>query len=1188
MMTEWTDDQKRAIEARGRGIIVSAAAGSGKTAVLVERTVRMLCNEEEKIPADRLLAVTFTKDAASQMKEKLSAALEKRLTEDPDNEWLISQRAKLSLATVTTINSFCYDLVRNHIHEFDFESGVTICDENDDKTILDECVSKTVNEFYESDPDAMEFLYNAVCSSSDDSGIIDAVLELHRFFLSIPFKEEWIETQRQIYRTPEFFASLAEKKRADIISKLEYLIEQLNGLMQKAKLLRFTTGPREVLSSDCRVISEIISDNSIKTLDELRSRISETKFATFRGLSAQKGKEYPSEFMLEKAACAAIKASRDEIKGQFCDLLKTITATKEQTKRDIQICSRIFEELIKIEAGLCKNIHNAKVSRNVLSFSDVEHMAVELLLYDRNTRTPLCEELVRNEYYKVILIDEFQDVNNMQDLIFKALSQTDDLSIIGKNVFVVGDMKQSIYRFRLSNPKLFDSVRRCADESDSVQEIDLLQNFRSRSTVIDAVNYFFKSLMTYDLSEIDYTNQNERLIFGASYDKSLDSPVEVDIITEEEKLPAYLGFDNEHLAVADRISQLLREGTQVEEDGRIRSCVPGDFCILTRTHTPHKSISKALEYVGIRSSYESSDGYLKSREISVILNLLRVIDNPLSDIPLLSVMLSPIMMFSPDEAAQIRNLNKSLKLYQNLISFEKIEKLSSALCRKAKEANELIKEFRFLSASLTTERLIRKIYDRTNYYAIASTYKDAARRENLTLLLRYASSYDKASGKGLSGFLRYINSVFENGNDFKRMERSKNDSDAVTVTTMHSSKGLEYPFVFLCDIDKKMNIKDTSKGIIVSDRLGVSFVYKDKERHVKSTPQHYEALKENYINESIAEEIRILYVAMTRAKERLFLPIYLKKDNLSKLKRLAMTLTNTGFISENILRAVDGMFRWIVLPLLLSEDMTELRALSEADFSSIPYFNNEVRFAQRVVKMSQLPQRAQICEESNEEKECDDEFDLYSEYDLTLSKTPAKLSVSELAKKDTSFVFYPQIPKFSEEIGKFTAAQRGTITHSFMEVCDFENASKDLEGELKRIVAAGKLSQRKAESIDREAVENFFKSEIYLRIVKSKSVMRERAFLVKLEDIDTSVDIKDYKGTDGMLQGIADLLFEEEDGFVLVDYKTDRVGEEIELIDNYTDQLLLYKAAFDLILDKPVKSAYIYSFTLRKAIEISV
>ncbi len=1184
-MPEWTSDQKRAIDTRNKGIIVSAAAGSGKTAVLVERIVKLLCSEEEQVPADRLLAVTFTKDAASQMKEKLSAALEKKLSEAPNNEWLISQRTRLSMATITTINSFCYELVRNHIHEFDFESGVKICDENEDKTILDECLKKTVEEFYEDDSESMNFLCDTICNV-DDKGIFESVNELHKFFSSIPFKQEWIDAQRERYMTPEFFSKIADKKRKDILSELTYLNEQINGLIKKAELLKFTSDPLEVLQSDSLTLNDIISDKNIKTLDDLKIRMGEVKFVRYKGLSLKKGQAISTELMLEKAVCEALKNSRNEIKNQFGDILKTITATQEQTKRDIEICSRIFELLVKIEKRLCENIHEAKTVRNVLSFSDVEHMAVELLLYDRNTRTPLCEDMVKSEHYKVIFIDEFQDVNNMQDIIFKALSKTDDLSVIGKNVFVVGDMKQSIYRFRLSNPKLFDGVRNSAHYNDAVEEIDLLKNFRSRKSVIDAVNYFFKSLMTYDLSEIDYSDKNEQLVAAAAYDEKLDSPAEVDIILEEEKLPRYLGFNNEQLYVANRIYELIISGVKVEENGSLRSAVPGDFCILTRSRAEHKNISRALEYVGLRSSYESDDGYLRSREISVILNFLRVIDNPLSDIPLLSVMLSPIMMFTPDEAAQIRNINKRIKLYQNLISFEKIKNISEPLYQKAKNASDLIYEFRFLSASLTTERLIRKIYDKTNYYAIASTYKDANKRENLTLLLRYADSYDKTSGKGLSGFLRYINSVFENGNDFKRMDRSKSDVNAVTVTTMHSSKGLEYPFVFLMDLDKKMNTNDSKMKIIISEKLGVSFVYKDKELHLKSVPQHYVALRENQLNESIAEEIRILYVAMTRAKERLFIPLYLDKNNLAKLKKLALTLTNTGYITENLLRNTDGMFRWVVLPLLMSKDMIKLRELSEADFSSIPYFDDTVRFEEKFFNMSSLPGKTNKSEKANDDKEVDDEFDLYSDYDLTLSKTPAKLSVSELAKKDTDFVFYPQIPKFSEEMGKITAAQRGTITHTFMEVCDFENASKDLESEIKRIVTSGKLSQRKADSIDRKAVENFFKSEIYSRIVMSKSVMRERAFLVKLTELKTSVDIENYKETDGMLQGIADLLFEEDDGFVLVDYKTDRVKEESELIDNYTDQLLLYKAAFDLILDKPVKSAYIYSFTLRKAIKI--
>ncbi len=1186
-MPIWTEDQLKAINTQDKGVIVSAAAGSGKTAVLVERTIRMLCNEEKKIPADKLLAVTFTNDAASQMKEKLSAALEKKIRENPENEWLVSQQEKLALAQITTINSFCYDFVRNHIHEFDFESGVSICDENDNKTIFDTALLQTVEELYETEPSEMAFLNDYLCFETDRE-IFEALTDLNTFFESIPFKDEWVDIQRKRYSSDEFFDEITEKTKQKILSEIRFLTLQAEKLKSKAERLQFTDAPLRVVSSDISKLCELIDESDNITLDELHEKMKRIKFDTFSGLRLSKNKEYDDAFLLEKAVCDSIKNLRNDIKKQFDALKDRIVATSEQTKRDRVVCQRLFEALIKAEDVLCKNIHDAKVQRNVLSFSDVEHMAVELLLLDRHTRTPLCEEIVQNGYYKVILIDEFQDVNNMQDLIFKAISDTDDLEVIGKNVFVVGDMKQSIYSFRLSNPRLFDKVRKSAETQENVEEIDFLKNFRSRSSVIGSVNFFFENLMTLDMGEIDYRDKKEQLVTGAGYNRENDSPVEVDIIKEEEKIPEYFGFDNEQLSIAKRIYELIKEGAEVEEDGEIRGCRPGDFCILTRGRNAHKGLAKALEYVGIKSTYDASDGYLKSREISVILNLLKVLDNPMSDIPLLSVMLSPIMMFTPDDTALIRSIDKRKKLYQNLTSLDKIKRISESLYDKASAAVNLIKELRFLSASMSTERLIRKIYLKTNYYAIASTYKDAGNRDNLTLLLRYASSFDATSGKGLSGFLRYINSVFENGNDFKTMQVSSNSSDSVIITTMHSSKGLEYPFVFLSDLDKQMNTADVKKQMIVNERMGISFKYNDKELFTKSVSLHYAYLKENYIDESISEEIRILYVAMTRAKERLFLPIYLNKKNLSKLKSLATILSNTGCVCAELLKFTDGMFRWIVLLLLAHKDMELLRKISEADFSSF-LLAEKGSFTERIIEGVSMPKKPEEVLLDDNIPMYADSFDFSYSYDNRLSKTPAKLSVSEVVKEDKEFVFYPQIPKFSEEIGKYTAAERGTITHSFMELCDFKMASQNLDSELERLVNCGKLSQRKAESIDRRAVTAFFESDIYKRLMSSKNIMREKAFLVKISDIDTNgIDMSEYDDTDGMLQGIADCIFEEENGYVLIDYKTDRVKDEEDLRENYKDQLKLYKAAFDIILDKPIISAYIYSFVLAKGIEVTV
>ncbi|MCC8191542.1 MAG: helicase-exonuclease AddAB subunit AddA [Ruminococcus sp.] len=1185
-MPVWTEDQLKAINTQNKGVIVSAAAGSGKTAVLVERTIRMLCDEEKKVEADKLLAVTFTNDAASQMKEKLSAALDKKLRENPENAWISSQQQKLALAQITTINSFCYDFVRNHIHEFDFDSSVSICDENDDKTIFDTALTQTMEELYDNSPEDMAFL-NEYLSGETDKEITEALTDLNTFFKSIPFKDEWIEKQRERYSSEDFFNEIADKTKQKIISKIGFLLLQLEKLKGKAERLEYTSAPLMTIESDIAKLSSLLDLDESVSLDKLYENMKAVKFDKFSGLRKKKNETYDASFELEKAACEVIRDTRSDISKQLKTLTKQIVATGEQTKRDISVCKRLFETLIRAEDELCKNIHDAKVQRNVVSFSDVEHMAVELLLIDRETRTPLCEEIVKNNDYKVILIDEFQDVNNMQDLIFKAISNTEDLNVIGSNVFVVGDMKQSIYSFRLSNPRLFDKMKKDAAWQENVEQIDLKKNFRSRSCIIDSINYFFEKLMTTDMGEIDYSDESERLVTGAGYDKQNDSPVEVDIICENEKLPSYYGFDNEQLAIAKRILELLKSGVTVEEDGEKRPCRAGDFCILTRGRSAHKGLSKALKFVGISSTFDASDGYLKSREISVILNLLKVLDNPLSDIPLLSVMLSPIMMFTPDDVSLIRNIDNRKKLYQNLCSFEEIKEISLPLFEKAQKAVNLIKELRFMSASVSTERLIRKIYLKTNYYAIASTYKDAGSRDNLTLLLRYASAFDSNSAKGLSGFLRYLDSVSENGHDFKTMQVASSATDSVIITTMHSSKGLEYPFVFLSDLDKRMNTEDIKSKMIVNERMGISFKYNDNELHIRSTPLHYAYLKDQYIDESISEEIRILYVAMTRAKERLFLPIFLNKQNERKIQSLATLLSNTGVVCSEMLKSTDGMFRWIVLPLLAHEQMNNLRAEAEFDSDSF-IFSSGGSFTEKVIYCEDAPQKSDEVRLLEKSQEYTESFDFSSSYDDRLSRTPAKLSVSEVVKEDKEFVFYPQIPKFTEEIGKYTAAEKGTITHSFMEICDFALAASDLDGELERLVNSGKLSPRRAESIDRHAVSAFFESDIYKRLSQSGNVMREQQFLVKISDIRTSeIDMSEYDNTDGMLQGVADCIFEEKNGYVLVDYKTDRVKSEDDLRENYKNQLLLYKSAFDIILDKPIIGAYIYSFVLAKGIEIS-
>lgn len=1180
-MPKWTDDQLDAINSQGTGVIVSAAAGSGKTAVLVERTIRLLCDAEKGIEADRLLAVTFTNDAANQMRRKLSDAFAEKLRENPGNEWLALQQARLPMANITTINSFCYNLVKEHIHEFDFDGSVSICDENDSSVMLKEALEAAMESFYIDRPQEMKMLSDALCSSSDKE-VADAVLELNRFFESVPFKKRWITSQLERYESDEFFDDINKAAKARVIASIEYILSLLGGALKKAEGIESTDSVAELIKGDITSLRALADRINESSLAAVKLELSGFKLERFKGV--KKGAD-PADVFL----CEQVKSIRAAARSQLEKLPALITADEKSQQEDKLFCLEIFKALTALEQKTSDLLREVKLSRGSVSFSDVEHMAIKLLLDENGERTELCREIVKNRDYKIILIDEFQDVNNLQDLIFKAISDADDLSRIGTNMFAVGDVKQSIYRFRLSNPKLFRDVAKSAAYSpERVKRIDLKKNFRSRKPVIDAVNYFFEGLMTAETGEINYSDESERLVCGAGFDNGNNSPVEVDIIDEEQPLLSYFGFDNEQLFVAQRIAELIQSGVTVEENGEVRKALPSDFCVLTRGRSAHKGLSKALEYVGLKCSFDGSEGYLRSREVSVILNFLRVIDNPANDIALLSVMESPVFVFSDDEAAMIRGLDKKAKLYLNLKAAGESDALPTALVQKASSAYSAIGEMRFLSAGLSTEKLIRKIYDKMGYYACAAAFKDSAGRDNLSLLLTYAVKFDESSGKGLAGFLRYINAVFENGGDFKRAEKKSLDKNSVTVTTMHSSKGLEYPFVFLCDLDKQMNLSDASGSIIINEQLGISFTYRNTEKHIKCVPQHYTALKENLLRESISEEIRILYVAMTRAKERLFLPIYLNKRNKSKLKNIALELSGVGKLNERMILSTDGMLRWIMLLLLTHKDCRKLRAASEVDLSELALCGEQGLFSEICVTPSisavKVDKGALFANVNKDSEPIDMTFD----YDSSLCDTLAKLSVSEVVKEDKSFVFYPSVPDFSEEMGNFTAAERGTIAHSFMELCDLTRASKSVDDEIKRLVNEKKLTQRKAEVLDKKAIRGFFESDIFERLAAAKSFEREKSFLVKISELDLDDErLLKYKGTDGMLRGVADCVFEEEDGYVIIDYKTDRVRDEKDLAENYADQLKLYTAALNLILDKPVKAAYLYSFVLRNGILIN-
>lgn len=1202
-MPKWTVDQKSAIEENKRGVVVSAAAGSGKTAVLVERTIQMLSNEENHIEADTLLAVTFTNAAASQMREKLSNALAKEVQAKKDNAWILNQQTKLQYATISTINSFCLNFVKDHIELFDLESNFRIMEETEEAILFDEATDKTLLDYYENKPEEIRSLREAFCID-DDENIKKLIKELHKFFSSMSYEDIWINKVKGYFKDGTYVNYVVAEIKKTVKEMINDSIAMLNSMITFTYMKFIPKSVLDVIESDIELIDELSNING-NSLDEIIESLNKISFKRYPTISK---KEDPEAI----AASEVIKEFRNIAKKNILGVKSFFVSTNAELAEDVEKTAELFTLLCDITKDTEKVLNELKIEANAASFSDVERMTVNILteINDKGeiVRTDICKDIIASKRFKMILVDEFQDVNNLQALIMYSLSNSVDVNTPGNNLFIVGDIKQSIYRFRQANPLILREARDKAKNDENLSAIALKKNFRSRKEIVDIVNFIFSNLMSEEIGDVDYTD-TEQLVLGAKYDEVDNYDTEILMIKPNSKFSVYLPYSYEELTIAKRIKELINNGMKTldAETNELRPSRPSDYCVLVRGNKRCDSMSKALQSVGLNSAVESQTGYLKSREISVIINLLKVIDNPMADIPLLSVLMSPIFMFSADDITMIRakHLNgaNTKKLYQNIIHYRDSDNIDEVLKKKCAEAIDSITRFRYYSAGLTLVSLIRKIYDETDYYGLSSTYEDShQKRANLSLFLEYANDYENSSDGGLTGFIRHIDKISQTGKDFNSAAINIEDENCVNIMTMHKSKGLEYPFVFLCDIFHRFNIEDVRKQMIINNDYGVAFKFYDEENHLSITSQAFEACKLSMSSEMKSEELRLLYVAVTRTREKLFIPLVEDEKLIKKIQTLSGTILPTGKITNNVIKSANCIGDWILSVLLLHPDCGYLRDFQTNDMDSTKAFTGLLKdlYFNKLLKTSSKIDFNFINEDIDEttqksisytippnEKLVERIKEIFDfRYDKSLSQTPSKLSVSDVAK-DKDKYFYPQIPKFNKEIGKLTAAEKGTITHSFMELCDFKKAEQSVTEEISRLVIEGKMTDTMSKGIDIKTVEAFFNSDIYKEIKNSSNIMREKQFLVKLSDIKCD-DEKLLKliSNDSMLQGIADCIYDNGDGYTLLDYKTDRNVSEEELINRYTVQLDLYELAFNLILDKKITHSYIYSFSLKKGIKI--
>ncbi len=1192
-MPKWTDEQIKAIEAYNHPTIVSAAAGSGKTAVLVERTIRLLADKEKCIPADSVLAVTFTNDAASQMREKLSNAFEKLLAENPDDEWLIKQHSLIRLAEISTINSYCFGVVKDNLEKTPFSSGVRIMEETEAQMLTDRALNDVLEEYYATSPDKIEGLIECFCTENDKSLRL-LIKELYAFLRTLPYRQAWIGEQLKSLRGGDKLSELTADFRSLCLKEISTVRVLCSKLRDICESLEYHAKDRAAMENGCDLADSLCDIAEAADWNECVASFADIKFPRRSGIQSKAEKENTSE--IENALYESAKKLYERLKAAVTDFKKYFRYPTAVIESDALLVADLFEALCEICNRLDSALMEEKISRNAVDFADTELITVGLFTnIDENgtiTRTPLCEEIVKSRRYRLIIIDEFQDVNNLQSVIFKAISDTDNLDIIGSNVFVVGDAKQAIYRFRRSNPMIFTNTRLDAKRDDNdVCEALLTKNFRSRESVLEFCNYIFGSLMSKGVGEIDY-NEDEVLNLGAEYEGENPATelilLDDDDVTDEEETV----YPSEFKAVALRIRQLLDEGVLVREDEKTyRPCRPGDFCVLTRDNIKDRSLIESFGQVGLKVLASDQSGYLGSREISLLLNILSCITTPMKDIPMASVMLSPILGFTDDDLATVKLVSQYNRLYKNTVMIATSDMgVSDGLKGKCQNAIALFKKLRVYSAGMSLTALIKKIYDETDIFSIASAYDDSSRRlANLQLLLEYAQSYEDSSPDGVTGFLRYIDHISKSGGDFKQAFTVTESEDAVIVKTIHKSKGLEFPFVFICQTGKRFNTDDLKGNLYLNSDWGVGINFNDQSILARHTTVFSDYIRTKNESELISEQLRLLYVALTRAKEKLFIVLNKNEKTLKKPAELALSV-DSHKITEAITGKANRFSDWLWLALLQHPDVRkQLEGRISPDLFSDP------KIEYPAVTCNTILDRTEEYSERSMSAAAPDPYlsrrlkEAFAfEYDMRLAENEAKLSVTELVKEE-DLDFFANMPQIGDEFSRFTPAQKGTITHRFMQLCDFALAAEGVEEEISRLLDNGHFTDREAEVIDRKSVEGFFNSEIYRRMSASDNIIREKQFIVRFDDIDISPELAImYKGTDGMLQGIADCIFEEPDGYVLVDYKTDRVSSPQELLDKYGPQLALYKSAFDVILDKPVKSAYIYSFRLADGIEVKL
>ncbi|HCC35726.1 MAG TPA: helicase-exonuclease AddAB subunit AddA [Ruminococcaceae bacterium] len=1177
MAVKLTEKQKDAVAAKG-SVLVSAAAGSGKTAVLVERVISMLLDEIHPVRADHLLIVTFTKAAASEMRVRIAARLNEEIKKQLNNLWLQKQRIWLSSAAIGTMDSFCMELVREHFEKLDLPMDFKAADEQMLTQLkqtaltqtLERCYAKGDREFFE--------LIELMGADDADRNFTEAALELYDYMRSLPYPAEYAEHVIKLYETENPADSVWGETVYDTFeTELPSMINSLTAAvrdMESDQVLSEKYIP--AFADDIAALEELLSLTEKKDWDALYIRLRALNFAP---LGAAGKTENPDlkEQMTEL---------RGTVKKQATALAGLVPASLSELKEEQARLRPGIKALFKFVGDFTKELSALKLEKRLMDFADIEYAALSLLVerLDGISRpTAVAKEL--HARYDEVLVDEYQDTNELQNSIFEALSDC------GRKLFLVGDVKQSIYRFRQANPALFIGRRRLYPEYDrnrpsSPSCIVLGDNFRSRADICHAVNFFFTMLMTEQSGEMRYTRE-EALSPKGDF-PPLPSPC-VSIKIADRQSSDESGAALEARNIARYILKTMSEGPVItdREQKTLRPARWRDFTILMRSGTKMRQFQKELKAAGIPAWVSLKDGFLRAQEVTAVLSLLQSIDNPLHDIPLIGVMRSPLFGFCEEELAEIRLGALGVPFY---LAVSAAAESGNDKCGRF---TAFLSRFRQLAATITADSLIGKIYDETGYLSLVQAMDEGPqRRANLLMLQSYAEKSGYAGENRLGGFLRYIARLKESGKDLDAASAMSESDDVVRIMTIHRSKGLQFPVCIVANLSAEFSREETRGPFLISEKLGVGLTLQDDQlRRKYPTLQRLAIAREKRLK-SISEELRVLYVAMTRAQDRLMLSLCEKTPGkiLGKLARRLESETFSGIddaIEPSAVLSAQGYGEWILSCALLHPCGKILRENSGV---SLTPAHAQGMLDIEVVPARELP-AAEIREKADEPEP--DET-LLSEIDQRLNYRYAyedligiasKQTATEIAAASRREYSCTSRPAFLTKAG-LTPAERGTALHQFMQFSDYSAAAENPEKELRRLTSSRFITEEQAAGIDLSAVESFFAGSLYKRIKAARRIAREHRFMVELAAGEIYPSLTELAASEKIVvQGIVDLLIFEPDGIVIADYKTDRVSSAQTLKEYYAPQLEVYARALGQSAGS-VKECLLYSFSLNECVEV--